>query len=585
MKLGTKQFVFATSVLIFALGLFGCGGGGSSSGGGGTPPPPPPPTSFQLTVMLSGTGAGSVTSSPTGIDCGTTCSATYNTGTVVQLTAAASTGSTFTGWSGNCAGTGTCQVTLSQVSTVTATFDLNNTPTLQSSINHIIVMVQENRSFDHYFGALRQYWADNGYPDQAFDGLPQFPTSSPAGPAPTNLGCDPAFPAPSDCIVDSASPIITSFPLSTVCLENPSPTWNEAHTWFNRLNPTSGTPLLDGFVKAAAHDSRSVGFFDQGGVRVMGYYNDVQLPYYYFMASNFSTSDTWYSPVMTRTAPNRMFMLAATSGGHVYPLNSFPHLTEPIIFQILQNAGISWKIYVHPAANGKTDAASLFKQSYIQNFTYGQTILNTYPQNLVPISQYFTDLQNGTLPSFGFIEPASAVSLDEHASDQDTPPNVAPNIKAGANYVSTLINGLMGSSSWKDSIFILTYDEAGGFYDHVAPVPTVSPDGIAPIDLLPGDTCTVATGPTCDFTYTGYRVPLIVVSPFAKKNYVSHTVADYTAVLKLVETRFGLASMTARDAAQIDMTEFFDFSNPPWMTPPTPPAQSTSGPCYLDHVP
>ena len=584
MKLGFKQFVFAIGVLIFALGLFGCGGGGSSSGGGGGNPPPPP-SSFQLTVTLSGTGGGSVTSSPSGIDCGSTCSATYSTGTVVQLTATAANGSTFGGWSGNCSGSGSCQVTLNQVSTVTATFNLNNTPTLQSSINHIVVMVQENRSFDHYFGGLRQYWADNGYPDQAFNGLPQFPTSNPAGPAPSNQGCDPAFPAPSDCIVDSASPIITSFPLSTICLENPSPTWNEAHTWFNRANPTSGTALLDGFVKAAAHDSRNIGFFDTGGVRVMGYYNDVQLPYYYFMASNFGTSDTWYSPVMTRTSPNRMYLLAATSGGHVYPLNNFPHLTEKIIFQILQNAGISWKIYVHPAANGATDPASLYKQSYIQNFTYGQTILNTYPQNLVPISQYFTDLQNGTLPSFAFIEPASAVSLDEHASDQDTSPTVAPNIKAGANYVSTLINGLMNSSSWKDSVFILTYDEAGGFYDHVAPVPTVSPDGIAPIDLLPGDTCTGTSGPTCDFTYTGYRVPLIVVSPFAKKNYVSHTVADYTAILKLVETRFGLASMTSRDAAQMDMTEFFDFSNPPWMTPPTPPTQSTSGPCYLDHVP
>ena len=113
----------------------------------------------------------------------------------------------------------------------------------------------------------------------------------------------------------------------------------------------------------------------------------------------------------------------------------------------------------------------------------------------------------------------------------------------------TLINALMTSSSWSDSAFILTFDESGGLYDHVAPLATVSPDGIKPKDLMPGDFCTTATGPTCDFVYTGYRIPLIVVSPFAKKNYVSHTPADLTAILKLIELRFGVASLTARDAA------------------------------------
>ena len=102
----------------------------------------------------------------------------------------------------------------------------------------------------------------------------------------------------------------------------------------------------------------------------------------------------------------------------------------------------------------------------------------------------------------------------------------------------------------------------------------VSPDGIKPSDLLPGDVCTTTTGPTCDFVYTGYRIPLIVVSPYTKKNYVSHTVTDTTAILKLIETRFNVPALTKRDAAQTDMTEFFDFSNPPWITPPTPPAQS-----------
>jgi phospholipase C len=140
----------------------------------------------------------------------------------------------------------------------------------------------------------------------------------------------------------------------------------------------------------------------------------------------------------------------------------------------------------------------------------------------------------------------------------------------------------MTSPSWSDSALLFTYDEFGGFYDHVPPQPMPSPDGIAPLDLLPGDICTVVTGPTCNFVYTGYRIPLIIISPFSKQNYVSHVVADNTAMLKLVETRFGLSALTARDAAQIDMSgEFFDFVNVPWATPPTPPAQIQSGACTL----
>ena len=209
--------------------------------------------------------------------------------------------------------------------------------------------------------------------------------------------------------------------------------------------------------------------------------------------------------------------------------------------------------------------------SSIQTFAFGQTIPTKYPNNIAPISQYFTDLQNGTLPQVGEIEEASDVGLDEHPSDYDSAPT---NIQSGAKYVSSLINGLMGSSSWQDSAFILTYDEFGGLYDHVPPQPTVSPDGIKPLDLRPNDVCyPPQTGPVCDFVYTGYRMPLIVVSPFTKQNYVSHTVADTTAILKFIETRYGLQPLNNRDAAQMDMTEFFDFDDPPWLTPPTPPAR------------
>jgi phospholipase C len=465
-----------------------------------------------------------------------------------------------------------------------------------ASINHIVFLAQENRSFDHYFGQMRQYWAQNGYPDQSFDGLPQFNpgtgTAPLTGPAPSIPGCDSSSPPPNDCVIDTNN-MITSYHLITQCIENPSPSWNESHVDWDYNDPVGAQPAaLNGFVWTAAQDARQnqPPFNDVNGIRAMGYYTGNDLNYYYFMASKFATSDRWFNPAMTRTQSNREYLIAATSGGYAYPIgtnaNDQKLLTATTIFQELQNAGISWKIYVDPKGSTCTgppyDPTCLLGLSYVQNFQWGQTIPAQYPQNIAPISQYFTDLQNGTLPQVAQIEPASDAGLDEHPSVSDAQPN---DIQLGASYVSTLINGLMTSSSWSDSVFILTYDELGGLYDHVSPQPTVSPDGIKPLDLMPGDICTDTTGPTCDFTYTGYRVPMIVVSPFTKSNYVDHTVADNTAILKFIETRFNLNSLNSRDAAQPDMSEFFDFTNPPWMTPPNPPAQNTAGACYLNALP
>jgi len=451
-----------------------------------------------------------------------------------------------------------------------------------NQVNHIIIMAQENRGFEQYFGAMREYWAANGFPDQSFDGLPQFnPAAGHAplqGPAPTSPGCDPAFPPPgSDCTINNTSPPITSFHMISMCEENPSPSWNESHVDWNVANPVATNATLDGFVWTAAHDARVLGFHDTDGIRAMGYYDGTDLPYYYFLASNFATSDRWFAPAMSRTQPNRMFMLAGTSAGHAYPPPpGSPALPNQTIFDVLQTAGISWKVYVTDLNN----ANSPTQDSALNFFSTAAK----FPDHIFGVDQFKMDLDKGTLPSVAYIEPGYISGTDEHPGLDDNIPGA--NIQVGAQYVSSLINALMQSSSWKDSIFILTYDEAGGFYDHVPPQPMVSPDGVKPSDLQPGDICTVNSGPTCDFTYTGYRVPLIVISPFAKKNYVSHTVADYTAWLKLVETRFSLPSLTQRDAAQMDMTEFFDFDHAPWATPPAPlPTQPTNGPCYMDRLP
>jgi phospholipase C len=417
-----------------------------------------------------------------------------------------------------------------------------------SSINHIILFMQENRSFDHYFGQLNVYRAGKGLPQ---DVDTWGPSKTPDGVA--TAGYDPATGQP--------GPLIPAFHMQSACSENLSSAWNESHREFNLHNrslPNGGPDVMDGFAFVEGHfasDSTLFGFGqfqDVTGKRAMGYYNQNDLPFYYFMASNFATSDRWFSPVPARTHPNRFYWMAATSQGLVVPPDH--QLPAKTIFQEMDNAQITWKIYL----SGKS--------TYYSYFSYS----NTHKANVVPLAEYFTDVQNGTLPQVAYIETGveqnlvSPTALDEHPDN---------NVQTGAQFSEKLITALMNSPSWKDSVFIQTYDEGGGFYDHVPPMAVVSPDGIQPI-LQPTDF-------VADFTKSGFRVPMVVVSPFAKKNFVSHTPMDFTAALRFIETRFNLPPLTARDASMPDMTEFFDFSTAggPWATPPTPPTQPKNLPC------
>jgi len=381
-------------------------------------------------------------------------------------------------------------------------------------------MLKENRSFDNYFGQLNAYRQRNSLPANV-DGLP--PGAS--NPDASGAGTVPAF------------------HMKSVCAYSTTVNWFPSHIQRNRYSPFSSTGTMDGFVLEAAWGPASPS--DPNGLRAMGYYDDTDIPYYYFMATQFATSDRWFSPVMSRTIPNRLYALSATSAGWTYEPTG--NLNNKTIFQLLDENAQSWKIY-EPA-----------NYTYLEWF---QPYESQHTQDVFPISQYYADVQNQTLPAVAFIE--SNDTEDEHPGN---------NLQIGAASTAKIINALMTSPSWKDSVFILTFDEGGGIYDHVPPEPAVSPDGIKPID-----------NQYWDFNYTGFRVPLIVISPFTKAHYVSHTVADYTAILKLIETRFALPSLTKRDAAQIDMTEFFDFTNAPWRVPPVPPAQPTNGVCDPYHI-
>lgn len=410
-----------------------------------------------------------------------------------------------------------------------------------TAVNHIIYMLQENRSFDQYFGQLNAFRQSQGL----------------------SADVDVTPPNASQLSYDHST-TFAPFHMNSQCVEEMSSYWNESHNDWNHFAPTSATPMMDGFANSAGGDSRNSNppGFDINGKRVMGYYDDSDLPYYYFMATQFAVSDHWFSPIMTNTPANRMYAMAGTSHGIVdKPLNQ---INIPTIFDELQAANITWKNYVPDFPNG----------SSLKPFSAFARYVNT---NIVPMAQYFDDLKNDNLPQVVFIDRDSNDGLDEH-------PGQGVSVQKGAAHVKSIIDALMVSGSWKDSVFFLSYDEAGGAYDHEPPVPMPSPDGIPPV-LNPNDTCTTSTGPMCDFTYTGFRLPNIVISPFAKPHYVDHTPMDTTAILRFIEKRFSLQQLSARDAVQPDISYFFDFNNPPNLNPPTPPVQPTNGPCYITSLP
>jgi phospholipase C len=164
------------------------------------------------------------------------------------------------------------------------------------------------------------------------------------------------------------------------------------------------------------------------------------------------------------------------------------------------------------------------------------------------------------LPQVSYVDPIFIASAN--TENDEHPPS---NIQVGQQFSSNVVNALMQSPNWSSSALFLTYDENGGFYDHVPPPAAVTPDDIPPM-LQPGD----APGA---FDRLGFRVPVSVVSPYSKAHYVSHITYDHTSTLKFIETRFGLPPLTRRDAAAADMTDFFDFSHQSFATPPTlPPA-------------
>lgn len=393
------------------------------------------------------------------------------------------------------------------------------------TIRHIIFMLQENRSFDNYFSDLGAYAAGRGIANYQI-----------------NAGYNPNILLP---LISGA--MAHPFHEPTVRTENLTPSWNESHYAMHQLS--NGSFKMDRFALTTHSVPHN---FDPDGLRAIGYYDETDLPYYHELAVQFATSDSFFSSLLTNTVPNRQYLFCATSQGRIHPSDlGHDPWTCPTIFSSLISHNINFAYYYNDGV--------LLSQFQDWNVPAIQSKVQRI-QNLFNLLASPTADQ--ALPPVVFIESGSGSShLDEHPDN---------NIQKGAAYVKTIIDALMASPAWHDSVFILAYDEGGGTYDHVPPYTVVAPDNIPP-QLEPGDL-------PGDFTLSGFRVPLMVVSPWAKPHFVSHTNRELTSILKLIEVRFGLPPLTARDAAADDMTEFFDFVNgPAWLTPSPMPAQPTNG--------
>jgi len=329
-------------------------------------------------------------------------------------------------------------------------------------LQHIIVDMQENRSFDHYFGFAP--WVGR-------------------------FGVPKNYAQP-----DGAGGFVKPYHFTSLSTPDIGHSWGEMHAENN----------------GGAMD----GFYTTDGINALGYYTANDLPFYYSLIETSTLCVNYFCSVMGPTWPNRFYLAAGTSGGittnGVWGYGVFDY---PIILDLLDAAGVSWKVYnvsQDSVPFGNTDNVFVFWKRWANDQrTRGSK------------GQYLNDLQLGQLPQVSFIIPSFAHGWDEH------PP---ADVSIGMGIQQELITALQNSSSWSSSAYILTYDESGGYFEHV-PSPQVDAYGM------------------------GIRVPTWVISPFAKPAHLEPTLYEHCSILKLIETLFGLPTLAS-------VNHLFDTSTP-----------------------
>jgi phospholipase C len=372
-----------------------------------------------------------------------------------------------------------------------ATLGIDDSVRATIPIRHVVILMKENRSFDHLLGKLH----DLGRPD--VEGVP--PTYS-------NL--------------DTHGNPILPFHAPTTCI--PHDPGHQSAAVLRSIN----NGKMDGFVQSAAQTTGTDGTF------VMGAYDDGDLPFYYWLAATFAVGDRHFAPMASGTFGNRDFMLFATNAGIVDTGIAFPPPNTPSIMQFLMNSGFTWGVYT----DGSPMSGAL---------DWGPTDPGVHS-----LHDFIEALDQGTLPNVAFVDGIEYVDDDHPFTD----------VQIGETWTKVLTDHAIASPEWPRLAILFTYDEGGGFADHVPP-PTA---------------CQALPSPS-PFTRMGPRVPLVVVSPWAKRGYASHVVRDHTAITRFIEAIFDLPALTARDANSDALLDMFDFSCGRDLAVPAAPEPGTGG--------
>ncbi|HKD82539.1 MAG TPA: alkaline phosphatase family protein [Candidatus Angelobacter sp.] len=502
-------------------------------------------------------------------------------------------------------------------------------------VKHIIVIMQENHSFDNYFGALA-YAPGSPYHSPRRDGDGDGDDR--------NGGCRPEDHSCVDgltCRVDAAG----NFRCSNSNLDDDGSTvfafhdsrrcvapdldhgWTSTHHEANFLDPNGalGHTLSDGFVRVNdVTEQVDKGVENPTDDQTMNFYNQDELPFYYDLAQKFAISDRYFCSVLGPTFPNRSYLMAATSFGHLTTSEIGPPAGttgyKPItgtILDLMEANKVTWADYF---------------QDFPQGGTFRSIGLVAPPDpHFLPLKLFLAQVAGvpgvGTLPQVSFVDPNFGLLGGFKTENDEHPPT---DIQRGQAFVSQVVNAVRNGPLWQDSIILITYDEHGGSYDHVAPPRAQrhhapNPDGINPgqcADLSNppaseqpggGAQCTISkataaqlcpgfspTGPfpgSCaNFDQLGFRVPFMAISPFSKPHYVSHTTGDHTSILALIETIFMTPAsvkpqhgdgddddlaphphLTLRDQFANPLLDMFDFNTSPSLNTrigqAAPPAQ------------
>ncbi len=335
-------------------------------------------------------------------------------------------------------------------------------------ITNIVVVMMENRTYDHFLGARKLLEGKAG--DGLVAGMGQ----------PDKSG---AFHAIYREQVD--------------CVADPPHGWDASRSQFdNGAN--------DGFMKAY-QDAQG----DDIAPYVVGYFGREDLPVTYALADAYTSFDRWFASIMGPTFPNRWYLHSGQSGGYMYnELMPMPHW--PTIYDRLDAAKVAWRYYY-------TDLPFLL--------TMGVPSAKQFM-----LDQFMVDCMMGNLPPVAVVDPGFSFN-DDH------PPH---HPLLGQQFIASIYTALATSVHWENSLLVVTYDEHGGFFDHVAPPKAADERAAQGFDQL------------------GFRVPAMIMGPYVKKGYVSSVVHDHTSVLRHIETMFGLQPLTMRDAAANDLSDAID---------------------------